>query len=54
MAFCVHLDHTDVVNKVFAVEIKEEGVKPDRADLIVAAGVACDSSIAALATRTCA
>ena len=54
MAFCVYLDHADVVNKLFAIELKEEGIEPDRGDLIVAAGVACDSSIAALATRPCA
>ena len=53
MAFSVYLDHTDVVNKLFAIEIKEEGVEPDWSDLIVAAGVAGDSSIAALATLLC-
>jgi hypothetical protein len=54
MAFCVYLDHADVVHKLFAIELKEEGVEPDRGDLIVAAAVAGDSSIAPLATRTCA
>ena len=42
MAFCIYLDHADVVYQVFAIEIQEERVEPDRTGLIFAAGVASD------------
>ena len=51
MPLSIYLDHTDVVNKLFAIEVKEKRVESYRADLIATAAVGRDSSITALATQ---
>ena len=49
MSFSINLDHADVGNKLFGVVREEEGIEPDRGDLIATAGVASDATIAAVA-----
>ena len=49
MSFSINLDQTDVVNKLFGVVREEEGIEPDRDDLITTAGVGSDATVAAIA-----
>ena len=48
MSFSINLDQTDVVNKLFGVVREEEGIEPDRDDLITTAGVGSDATVASI------
>ena len=52
MTLRIYLDHADVVNKLFAIEVNKKRVEQYRMDPIAATAVASYSSSAAFATKS--